>query len=130
MNGQDETCIELATRSKSGTIVGSATAKGLYGSDAMRKAAAEALRVHCVAIANKLAEKAAQGNVQCARLLLDLADQEKELNLAQGQRVKRSLATEWANQPEWIAVIEEAKADDARKTLARENARLILAGSH
>jgi hypothetical protein len=79
--------------------------------DAMRQAAANVLREKCSPIANGMAEKAAQGDVRCARFLCDLANEDKELTLAQEKRVKRSLATEWANEPEWTSDLEEKPVD-------------------
>lgn len=75
--------------------------------DAMRQAAANALRDKCNPIANGIAEKAAQGDVRCARFLCDLANEDKERTLAQEKKVKRSLATEWANESEWTSDLEE-----------------------
>ena len=79
--------------------------------DAMRAAAAHALRKDCDIIASGMAKKAAEGDTRSGRFLCDLANEHKELTAAQQKRVKRSLATEWANEPEWDPDLEKHPAE-------------------
>lgn len=78
--------------------------------DAMRTAAANALSKHCKLIASGMAKKAAEGDIRSAQFLCDLANKHKDLTATQQKRVKRSLATEWANEPEWNPDLEKHPA--------------------
>lgn len=79
--------------------------------DAMRTAAANALHKDCDLIASGMAKKAAEGDTRSARFLCDLANERKELTAAQQKHVRRSLATEWANEPEWDPDLENTFAE-------------------
>jgi hypothetical protein len=72
-----------------------------HGCEEMMRAAADALRESSGAIADAMAEKARAGDVRCANFLLALAGQAMELSALKNKAPKRSLATEWANEPEW-----------------------------
>lgn len=78
----------------------------------MRSAAAKALCEACDRIASGMAKKAEDGDVRSARFLCDLADEDQEISVAQEkQQAKRSLATEWANEPEWTPELWEQTAE-------------------
>jgi hypothetical protein len=69
------------------------------GKARLRKAAGEALKEKSKQIADSLAENAAKGSVQSARLLLELSE------LPGATRKKKSpeasLAEKWSQEPEW-----------------------------
>lgn len=52
-------------------------------------------------IVGALAAKARGGDLQCAKLLLELMREAQDLGAEEKKQKKRSLATEWANEPEW-----------------------------
>jgi hypothetical protein len=82
------------------------------GGDAMRKTASRVLNECYEAIVGELAKRATnESHVQSIRLLCDLADEEKELSAALLRRSQESLADRWENEPEWTALIEDAKSD-------------------
>jgi hypothetical protein len=74
-----------------------------HASDAVRESVAKAFREHSDEIAEGLLGKCKEGNVQAIKLGYELASENKELVVAQERKAapKRSLATEWANEPEW-----------------------------
>jgi len=78
--------------------------------DAMRAAAAKVLLEKAVEIAQSLGAKALGGNERCFKILCELASQYKEQQaiLERQRRPKRSLAMEWANEPEWTEEDERA----------------------
>lgn len=91
---------------------GEALDKKTRGSDAMRRAAARVLTAHCEAIAEGLGKRATdESHVQSIVLLCDLADEEKELSAELVKRCQQSLADKWENEPEWMALLEDAKND-------------------
>jgi len=85
-------------------------------SGALRKACAKVLAENATRIAEGIAKKAAEGNVECARFLEDRAKEHRECE-AQARTPKRSLAREWANEPEWTEEDEAAMSAEQAKTV-------------
>lgn len=80
----------------------------------LRKACAKALREHSDAIAKSLLDHGLDGNVQCLKLLTFLGAKDKSRQPKPPEpeppKPKRSLATEWANEPEWVDPEDEPSA--------------------
>lgn len=87
------------------------------GTAALRKASAEASRKYSTLIAEGMAKKACEGNVRCAEFLDDRAREHKELIEARTRKPKRSLATEWAHEPEWTDEDDAAAKAEQRKSV-------------
>jgi hypothetical protein len=81
---------------------------GECGIDALRAASERFLREKALLIAEMLGQRAVAGDETCMKLLCDLAEEHKELSQAKKKGAKRSLATEWANEPEWTEEDERA----------------------
>lgn len=87
------------------------------GAGALRKACEKALAENATKIAEGMARKAAEGNVLCGRFLDDRAAEHREKREAQSRKPKRSLATEWASEPEWTEEDEAAAKAEQSKTV-------------
>jgi hypothetical protein len=74
-----------------------------YGIDSMRESADRSLKKNSDLIVKGLLDRSIKGEVSPAKYLCALAGDSKELSLALERKFKpkRSLATEWANEPEW-----------------------------
>jgi len=78
------------------------------GISAMRAAAAKVLFENAPEIAAMHLAKALKGDERSLTILRDLAREHKEFSKAERKGPKRSLATEWANEPEWTEEDERA----------------------
>lgn len=87
------------------------------GAGALRKACEKALAENAMAIAEGMARKAAGGSVPCGTFLDDRAIEHKKLSEAQSRKPKRSLAMEWASEPEWSEEDEAAMNAEQSKTV-------------
>ena len=86
--------------------------KPQHGSDAVRESIARAVRDNSDEIAAGLIGKSKEGNVPAIKCAYEIAGEQKELCLALERQLapKKSLATEWANEPEWTGDDAEAMA--------------------
>lgn len=84
--------------------------RGESAMDALREAAAKLLRENAAEIAEILCKRAVEGDEGCQEHLCDLAREHLELSKAKRKGAKRSLATEWANEPEWTEEDERRRA--------------------
>lgn len=77
--------------------------KPKYGVDAVRESVAKKAREHSDEIADGLIDKSKEGNVAAIKFTYETAAEDKELReaLARAAFPRRSLATEWASEPEW-----------------------------
>lgn len=83
------------------------------GASEMRVAADIVLQEKSLEIANALAQSSMDGHIQSARFLYELAEENEKLGPAEGARKLRSLADEWAAEPEWLAELREEDAETA-----------------
>jgi hypothetical protein len=103
-------------KAESSAVPEAAPKNKLHGIDAIRKAAADTLSEKCTLITTKMASEASEeGKVPPARFLCDLANEDKELTVAQVEWIARSLASDWSGEPEWVKVIEKSEGDDWSK---------------
>ena len=78
------------------------------GMDALRAEAARVLLENASLFAEMLGKKAIEGDKICLKFLCELAREHMELSKAESKGPKRSLATEWMNEPEWTDEDERA----------------------
>lgn len=81
------------------------------GAQDMRLAANMVLEESSLEIARALAKSSMDGHIQCARFLYDLAEYHEKLGATELSRTIRSLASEWAAEPEWLAEMSEQDAE-------------------
>lgn len=86
------------------------------GAGAIREESAKVLAANAPRIVEGMAKKAAEGSVPCATFLDDRAKEHKELSEALVRKPKRSLATEWAHEPEWTEEDEAAMRAEQTKS--------------
>jgi hypothetical protein len=71
------------------------------GAEMLRQAASMVLEDQSLEIALALADSSIDGHIQCAKFLYDLAKLQEELGKTEVARKTRSLASEWADEPQW-----------------------------
>lgn len=71
------------------------------GPAVMRKAANEVLATDGPEIMRGMGKSAAEGHVQCLRVMLELANEEQTLKAAKARKRGPSRATEWGREAEW-----------------------------
>lgn len=81
------------------------------GAAELRAAADMFLDAKCIEIAESLAESSLKGHIQSTKFLFALADGHQELDAEEVSGQLRSLATEWAAEPQWIAEMNEQMAE-------------------
>jgi len=86
---------------------------GGSGAAVLREAACKVLHDHGQEIAEALRKSSAEGHIQSARFLYDLAKLQEELGKTEAARQIRSLANELAAEPEWNAESSEESAEIA-----------------
>ena len=75
--------------------------KSKTGAAKMRKAADDAVGLHCEPIVNALAENGKKGQMLSAKFLYGLAHDAEELGEGENAQTFRRLALELADSPEW-----------------------------
>lgn len=88
-------------------------AESRRGAGEMRCAADIVLREKSLEIADALAKSSLDGHIQSAKFLYELAGEHERLSPAEGAHKLRSLASEWAAEPEWLAELREEDAETA-----------------
>lgn len=83
------------------------------GAAEMRLAADMVLEESSIEIARALARSSIEGHIQSARFLYNLAEDREKLNSAEITQTIRSLASDWATEPEWLAEMSEEDAETA-----------------
>lgn len=81
------------------------------GASEMRVAADIMLREKSLEIADALAKSSMDGHIQSARFLYELAEEHEKLGPAEGAPKLRSLASDWAAEPQWLAELREEDAE-------------------
>lgn len=99
---------------------GKARTKVTSGAEQMRQAANEALQSKCKKIAEGLAARSLDGNVQCVKLLLELAAEQPQASPAETERAGRSLASDWSVEPLWGSELSEGTAETGTGGLEAE----------
>ncbi len=83
------------------------------GAEDLRVAADMVLEESSVEIARALARSSLEGHLQSVKFLYDLAEYHQKLGKGEIARQIRSLAGEWAAEPEWLAEMSEQDAETA-----------------
>ncbi len=83
------------------------------GAEDLRVAADMVLEESSVEIARALARSSLEGHLQSVKFLYDLAEYHQKLGKGEIARQIRSLAGEWAAEPEWLAEMSEQNAETA-----------------
>ncbi len=86
---------------------------GRRGANEMRVAADIILQLKSLEIADALAQSSLDGHIQSARFLYELAGELEKLAPVEGAHRLRSLASEWAAEPDWLAELREEDAETA-----------------
>ena len=83
------------------------------GAEDLRLAANLVLEESSIEIARALVRSSMDGHIQSVKFLYDLAEYHQKLGAGEIARQIRSLASEWAAEPEWLAEISEQDAETA-----------------
>ncbi|MDE3187682.1 MAG: hypothetical protein KGM96_09195 [Acidobacteriota bacterium] len=83
------------------------------GAADLRVAADMVLEESSIEIARALARSSLEGHLQSIKFLYDLAEYHEKRGAAELSRTIRSLAGEWAAEPEWLAEMSEQDAETA-----------------
>ena len=89
----------------------------------MREAADMFLEQDCLEIGEALSKNSKNGQIQSIKFMYELS--EKKAQSGDGARKMRSIATEWANSPEWEGDAPEEKIneDDEEATIHKLSTR-------
>ena len=85
-------------------------AKG-YGIDVLRKAVDKEIRKEGKELAAALIQNFKEGHVASGKFACELAEEEKLLGLEKARKTQPSLASQWANEPEWKDAPGEGSAE-------------------
>jgi hypothetical protein len=83
------------------------------GAAMMRQAADEVLRDRCMDIAFALANSSIDGHIQSSKFLYELADENQKLGPVEIVQQFHSVATDFANEPEWTGDPSEESLEEA-----------------
>jgi hypothetical protein len=86
--------------------------KSKGGAAQMREAADMFMEQDCLEIAEALSKNSKNGQIQSIKFLYELSERNAQSGEGDGAHKFRSIATEWANSPEWKGDSSEEKSNE------------------